>query len=151
MTRFEDFYHYLHRHGVSSAQTSNSSVSLFKFSTVRISHASFFVHLVKSLGPEDYLAPISMLLVDRSTTKAGRGGNTASQAMELPHGVAAAFDVDTRLEVSDISHCFCADVLNLQVVLDVVAEVSRLVSDTFKSDNEVKEAFLHIPYVFSWP
>lgn len=59
----------------------------------------FFVHLVKSLGPEDYLAPISMLLVDRSTTKAGRGGSSPSQAMELPQGVAAAFDVDTKLEV----------------------------------------------------
>lgn len=60
---------------------------------------SFFVHLVKSLGAEDYLAPVSMLLVDRSTTKAGRGGASVGQAMELPQSVAAAFDTDTKLDV----------------------------------------------------
>lgn len=98
-TRIENLHQHLHGYGLKIAPTSNSAVGshrpLYHLSLT----ISFFVHLVKSLGPEEYLAPISMLLVDRSITKAGRGGSTPSQAMELPQGVAAAFDVDTKLEV----------------------------------------------------
>jgi len=93
-----------------------------------MTNVSFFVHLVKSLGADDYLAPISMLLVDRSTSKAGRSGSSTAQAMDLSQGLAAAFDVDTRLEV----------------VFEVVAEVSRLVDDASR-DNKV--AFLANPLV----
>jgi len=48
--------------------------------------------------------------------------------MELPQGVAAAFDVDTRLEV----------------VFEVIVEVSRLVDDIARDD---KQSFLANPYV----
>ena len=89
-------------------------------------NGSFFVHLVKSLGADDYLAPISMLLVDRITAKASRSGSSTAQMMELPLGVAAAFDVDTRLEV----------------VFEVIAEVSRLVDDVTRGDSA---AFLANP------
>ena len=89
-------------------------------------NGSFFVNLVKSLGADDYLAPISMLLVDRITAKASRSGSSTAQMMELPLGVAAAFDVDTRLEV----------------VFEVIAEVSRLVDDVTRDDSA---AFLANP------
>lgn len=85
---------------------SKTFVSIFTDMAARLPRhrtLPFFVHLVRSLGADDYLGPICMLLVDRSTTKAGRSGSSVAQAMELPQGVAAAFEVDTRIEVS-ISH-----------------------------------------------
>ncbi|WVQ66419.1 uncharacterized protein L199_004599 [Kwoniella botswanensis] len=83
----------------------------------------FFVHLVKSLGPADFLAPICMLLVDRATTKAGRSGNPVSVVLELPAGLAGAFDIQVRTEV----------------LSEVVADLARLIGDLSRSE---KEAFL---------
>ena len=73
----------------------------------------FFVHLVRSLEPGYFLAPVSMLLVDRTTTKAGRGGLTASQALDLPIGVTTSFYIDDQLFV----------------VKQTLEEVGRLYSD----------------------
>nr|XP_019043454.1 hypothetical protein I302_08031 [Kwoniella bestiolae CBS 10118]OCF22384.1 hypothetical protein I302_08031 [Kwoniella bestiolae CBS 10118] len=83
----------------------------------------FFVHLVKSLGPADFLAPICMLLVDRATTKAGRSGNPVSVVLELPAGLAGAFDIPVRTEV----------------LSEVVSELARLIGDLSQTE---KEAFL---------
>ncbi|WRT69783.1 uncharacterized protein IL334_006774 [Kwoniella shivajii] len=83
----------------------------------------FFVHLVKSLGPADFLSPVCMLLVDRATTKAGRSGNPISVVLELPAGLAGAFDVSERIEV----------------LSEAVNELSRLVQDLSKTE---KGAFL---------
>ena len=59
----------------------------------------FFIHLVKSLEAEHFLAPICILLVDRTTTKAGRGGLSQSQAMDLPVSLSVAFSSDDQLSV----------------------------------------------------
>ncbi|WWC65921.1 uncharacterized protein I303_108543 [Kwoniella dejecticola CBS 10117] len=83
----------------------------------------FFVHLVKSLGPEDFLAPICMLLVDRATTKAGRSGNPVSVVLDLPASLGSSFDITIRTEV----------------LASVVDELTRLVHDLSESE---KEAFL---------
>ncbi|WVQ95966.1 hypothetical protein IAU59_003065 [Kwoniella sp. CBS 9459] len=83
----------------------------------------FFVHLVRFLGPAEFLAPVCMLLVDRATTKAGRSGNSVSTVLELPSSLAAAFDHPYRTEV----------------LSEVVNEVTRLVDDLTGSE---KEAFL---------
>ncbi|WVQ84520.1 hypothetical protein IAT38_006674 [Cryptococcus sp. DSM 104549] len=83
----------------------------------------FFVHLVKSLGPADFLPAVCMLLVDRATTKAGRSSNSVATVLELPAGLAAAFDVSVRTEV----------------LVEVVQELGRLVGDLSKTE---KEAFL---------
>ncbi|KAK4685034.1 U3 small nucleolar RNA-associated protein 10, partial [Tremellales sp. Uapishka_1] len=82
----------------------------------------FFVHLVKSLGPADFLAPVTMLLVDRGNTKAGKSKDGVSP-MELPLGVAAAFELDVKLGA----------------LSEVVQEVARLVSDI---SAEEKTSFL---------
>jgi hypothetical protein len=54
------------------------------------------VHLVKSLGPAEFLAPTAMLLLEKTIPKSGRGGGV----IELPLGITSTFDLDTRLEVS---------------------------------------------------
>ena len=79
----------------------------------------FFVHLVKSLGPEDYLPPVLMLLVERGT----RGKASSSQALELPLSLALAASGTTR--ASSIS--------------EIVQEVLRLLVDTSSAE---KTAFL---------
>jgi U3 small nucleolar RNA-associated protein 10 len=61
-----------------------------------------------------------MLLIDRTVTKAGR---SAGLTLDLPLGVIASYDVAIRLDV----------------VLEVVQEVSRLVPDLTNPD---KIAFL---------
>lgn len=58
---------------------------------------SFFRHLTQSLGPSDYLAPVTMLLADRTITKSGR---SAGLTLDLPLGIVGTFDVPIRLEVS---------------------------------------------------
>ncbi|WVF68418.1 hypothetical protein IAT40_003183 [Kwoniella sp. CBS 6097] len=83
----------------------------------------FFVHLVRFLGPAEFLAPVCMLLVDRATTKAGRSGSSVSTVLELPSSLAAAFDHPYRTEV----------------LSEVVNEVTRLVDDLTRTE---KEAFL---------
>nr|XP_019009268.1 uncharacterized protein I206_05916 [Kwoniella pini CBS 10737]OCF48049.1 hypothetical protein I206_05916 [Kwoniella pini CBS 10737] len=83
----------------------------------------FFIHLVKSLGPADFLAPVCILLVDRSTTKAGRAGNPVAIILELPSSLVSTFDVSIKTEV----------------LAEVVNELTRLVNDLSESD---KEAFL---------
>ncbi|TYJ57970.1 U3 small nucleolar RNA-associated protein 10 [Cryptococcus floricola] len=83
----------------------------------------FFVHLVKSLGASDYLAPVSMLLVDRATTKAGRNKEPVSVVLDLPSSVASAFGVTEKVVV----------------LQEVVQELGRLVGDLSRTD---KEAFL---------
>ncbi|WVR07984.1 hypothetical protein IAU60_005027 [Kwoniella sp. DSM 27419] len=83
----------------------------------------FFVHLVKSLGATDFLAPVCMLLVDRATTKSGRSGNPVATVLELPAGLASAFDGSVRT----------------RVLSEVVNEAARLVGDLSQTD---KEAFL---------
>ncbi|OCF41969.1 hypothetical protein I317_04161 [Kwoniella heveanensis CBS 569] len=83
----------------------------------------FFVHLVRFLGPAEFLAPVCMLLVDRATTKAGRSGNSISTVLELPSALAAAFDHPYRTEV----------------LSEVIIEVTRLVDDLTRTE---KEAFL---------
>lgn len=50
----------------------------------------FFVHLVKSLGADDFLAPVCMLLADRSKGK--------NATLELPLGLAATFSAATRTD-----------------------------------------------------
>lgn len=84
----------------------------------------FFVHLVKALGPDDFLAPTAMLLVERSISKSSRAGSTSAQAMDLALNVSNAYGADLKSEV----------------VLKVVLEVTRLVDDLTKED---KEAFLN--------
>ncbi|WWC92888.1 uncharacterized protein L201_007850 [Kwoniella dendrophila CBS 6074] len=83
----------------------------------------FFVHLVKSLGARDFLAPICMLLVDRATTRTGRSGNPASVVLELPIALATSFDISVRTEV----------------LSEIVSELARLVGDLTQAE---KEAFL---------
>jgi hypothetical protein len=61
-----------------------------------------------------------MLLVDRTVTKAGR---SAGLTLDLPLGVVGSYDVAIRMEV----------------VLEVVQELARLVADTSSSQ---KTAFL---------
>jgi U3 small nucleolar RNA-associated protein 10 len=80
----------------------------------------FFRHLTHSLGPSDFLAPVCMLLIDRTVTKAGR---SAGLTLDLPLGVVGSYDVSIRMEV----------------VLEIVQELSRLVADTANSQ---KTAFL---------
>lgn len=80
----------------------------------------FFVHLVQSLNPADYLAPVTMLLVERTTTKAGR---STGQSLDLPLGLSSSFDISTRLDV----------------ILEVVEEINRLVPDITRPE---KQAFL---------
>jgi len=80
----------------------------------------FFVHLVKSLGPADFLAPVTMLLADRTTTRSGRGGLSAIQAMDLPLKLAEGFDIGVRVEV----------------LAEVVKETSRLVEGIGKGEDE---------------
>lgn len=63
---------------------------------------SFFSHLVDALGRTDFLAPISMLLIDRSTAKAGKSGNSAAQAIDLALGVAGPSAGVVKLNVSCI-------------------------------------------------
>ncbi|KAL7425209.1 snoRNA-binding rRNA-processing protein utp10 [Cryptotrichosporon argae] len=85
----------------------------------------FFVHLVKSLGANDFLAPTLMLLVDRATTKAGRNGPA-----DLPLGLAGAFSAEVRVEA----------------VSEIVNEVRRLVADLSAVDDH--QAFLsHVAQV----
>lgn len=81
---------------------------------------SFFRHLTHSLGPSDFLAPVCMLLIDRTVTKAGR---SAGLTLDLPLGVVGSYDVAIRMEV----------------VLEIVQELARLVSDTSSTQ---KTAFL---------
>ncbi|OWZ73272.1 U3 small nucleolar RNA-associated protein 10 [Cryptococcus neoformans] len=83
----------------------------------------FFIHLVKSLGASDYLAPVCMLLVDRATTKSGRNKESVSTVLELPTNLVAVFDVSVKT----------------QVLGDIVQELARLIGDLSKTD---KEAFL---------
>ncbi|RXK39692.1 hypothetical protein M231_03047 [Tremella mesenterica] len=84
---------------------------------------AFFVHLVTSLGAEDFLAPVGMLLAE----KANKGGRSfSSQVLELPLNIAAAFDQSTRLEA-------------LKEIMD---EILRLLDDLTPSDNP-KKAFLN--------
>ncbi|KAK8849743.1 hypothetical protein IAR55_005078 [Kwoniella newhampshirensis] len=83
----------------------------------------FFVHLVKSLGAVDFLAPVCMLLVDRATTKGGRAGKDAGTVLELPASLAGTFDVSVRTEV----------------LVEIVNELGRLVGDLARVE---KEAFL---------
>ena len=99
----------------------------------------FFVHLVQHLGAEEFLAPVSMLLVDRATVKSGRGGSSYTQALELPQGVAADFTPDLRLDV----------------VLEVLYEVSRLVTDVSASflatgENEPERVLRQITALLSF-
>lgn len=73
----------------------------------------FFVHLVKSLGPADFLAPVCMLLAERKGKASG---------IELPLSLAAAFPADVRSEV----------------ILETVREANRLVAssdDSFLDDD----------------
>lgn len=131
----------------SSPQESKTFISIFTDMAARLpKHRTlpFFVHLVRSLGADDYLAPICMLLVDRSTTKAGRSGSSAAQTMELPQGVAAAFETDTKIEVGGLGSLLAR--ADWQTVLEVVREVARLVDDFSRED---KQAFLANPYVLA--
>lgn len=85
----------------------------------------FFVHLVKSLGADDFLAPVSMLLADRS----GKGKNAANGSLELSLSVASAFSPALRTEVT----------------LDIVQEVGRIIndsSDSSSSDEAESTSFL---------
>lgn len=89
---------YLCGYGWAIAETSDTSVSLLHQRLFPADGHRFFVHLVKSLGPADFLPPMVMLLVDRATTKGGRNG-ALIQAMELVLGVTGAFELSARVDV----------------------------------------------------
>ncbi|TXT12979.1 hypothetical protein VHUM_01380 [Vanrija humicola] len=82
----------------------------------------FFVHLVKSLGAEDFLAPVSMLLADRG----GKGKNAVNGSLELSLSLASAFPPALRTEVT----------------LDIVQEVARILnaSSDSSSSSDVAES-----------
>lgn len=61
----------------------------------------FFVHLVKSLGIEDYLPPVCMLLADKG------------KSLELPISLVAAFNAPARADT----------------ILEVIREAARLVEE----------------------
>ncbi|KAL1412540.1 snoRNA-binding rRNA-processing protein utp10 [Vanrija albida] len=79
----------------------------------------FFVHLVKSLGAEDFLAPVAMLLAERG----GKGKNAASGSLELSLSLASAFPPALRTEVT----------------LDIVQEVARIINDLSDSSSSGDE------------
>jgi U3 small nucleolar RNA-associated protein 10 len=99
------------------------------------------MHLVRSLGAADFLPPIAMLLVDRGTTKSGKGA-TVTQAIELALGVAAGFDVAVRLQVRG-GFLYLKSLSDswTQALKQVVAEVGRLFGDLSK---EEKDALLSL-------
>ncbi|ORX37624.1 hypothetical protein BD324DRAFT_650190 [Kockovaella imperatae] len=57
----------------------------------------FFIHLVKSLDTGYFLPAIAILLVDRATTKSGRGGQSSALALELPISVTTSFSIEDQL------------------------------------------------------
>jgi U3 small nucleolar RNA-associated protein 10 len=95
-------------------------MSVFNLFPLSVLMVRFFRHLTHSLGPSDFLAPVCMLLIDRTVTKAGR---SAGLTLDLPLGVVGSYDVSIRMEV----------------VLEIVQELARLVADASSSQ---KTAFL---------
>ncbi len=61
---------------------------------------SFFSHLVDTLGPADFLAPVAMLLVDRASNRVVRQ-NAAESAgsLFLPLAVCERYPADLQLLV----------------------------------------------------
>ena len=85
----------------------------------------FFVHLVESLGSQEFLAPVSWLLIDRATAKASKSSAASglAQAIDLALGVAGSTGRHARL-------------INLR---ETVLEAGRLMADL---PNAEKSAFL---------
>lgn len=90
----------------------------------------FFVHLVESLGAQEFLAPVSWLLIDRATAKTAKSAGSAGleQAIELALGVANSAGRHARLVT----------------LKETVGEAGRLMADL---PNAEKSAFLSQLYV----
>lgn len=62
---------------------------------------SFFSHLVDTLGPADFLAPVTMLLVDRVANRVVRQNATESAgSLFLPLAVCERYPANLQLPVS---------------------------------------------------
>lgn len=68
-------------------------MSLFLLSVQRPSLRSFFVHLVNVLGPEDYLLPVCLLLVEKVANRVVRqSAEEAKSTFALPISILHHYD-----------------------------------------------------------
>lgn len=66
-----------------------------------MSRYSFFIHLVDVLGPQEFLAPVCMLLVDRVANRVSRQhDDEASASLGLPISLLRHFPRPSQLHVS---------------------------------------------------
>lgn len=64
-------------------------------------YTSFFCHLVDTLGPEDFLAPICMLLVDKMANRVVRQNTEEIKgSLSLPISVLLHYSSDAAISVS---------------------------------------------------
>ena len=64
-------------------------------------YTSFFCHLVDTLGPDDFLAPICMLLVDNVANRVARqNAEEIKGSLSLPISVLHHYSDDAALSVS---------------------------------------------------
>ena len=94
-----------------------------------LTNRSFFSHLVDTLGPEDFLAPVSMLLVDRVSSRVIRQNATESAgSLFLPLAVSERYAAELQLLVRT-NYPYPVDIvltLYHQSLVQLVEEVDRL-------------------------
>ncbi|KAG8949590.1 snoRNA-binding rRNA-processing protein utp10 [Tulasnella sp. 419] len=89
----------------------------------------FYNHFIEVIGPDDYLAPVCMLLVEKAANRALRPKDgDAAQALAVP--------------LAAINHH--AHELRLQVLCEVVKECQRLIARVENLDDEARVSFLEV-------
>ena len=98
MKTFTDAYTHVPRH------RRTKYAPLYHFQEVLLMiyiHPSFFNHLVEVMGPADFLAPICMLLVDKTSNKVSRQDpKEASSILALPLALCEHHTPAIRVEVT---------------------------------------------------
>ena len=97
---------------------------------------SFFEHLVKSLGPSEYLGLVIMLLIEKLSSRSVRNVAPAVHSIELPLSLTARFDVDLCLSVSFYIPISSSRQQGNQVILDLLQEVDCLVEDISRDEKQ---------------
>lgn len=84
-------------------------LSLIRFGQTFLQH-SFFTHLIDTLGPDVYLAPVEMLLVEKSTNRVVRQEkDEAQQTLALPLAALARQSHEKRFTVSTVCQTLLHD------------------------------------------
>lgn len=101
---------------------------------------SFFGHLIDILGPKDFLAPVCLLLVDRSANRVARqGSEDTANSLSLPLSALQRYPGDLQLSVSihqAVPFVTAADLY--QTVVEILHETRRLLDLELEPASPVK-------------